>query len=548
MAEYRTAADLGVVRKPPMWARSMYNPRGLFTPSKEEEEAIRKRKEKERLIAEAQLRQQNASGLVANALAQEQQGPTLLQHPPAGPTQIQQPIVPGPSRTDQLNQAVLEKIQREGVAPEGYQYDVEIDGQTHSYGFDEPLADSGMEALREREGITADTAPVSNSDRLNQFSDEYLAKVGKRKKLLSGISGLFGVTDRSDEYEKNALAKYTDYVDNQAAQIALEGGLPATKVELISKHLKAGGSLESANELVESVWPAAATKPGSKTHFEMRDGVPMRISSDWIGGEWVETGAVPLTSPETNINIPGTVSESAYAKEEGKGFASERNRILGDNLEGNPRMYSNLRAENYRIDRLSESLDEGMETGFGTGAMVGLARALQAMFPPALRDNEFFQKWEDQVGTKEWWDATAKRFVGNMLAMTKGAISDREMKIFMGMIPALNYTASGNRRLLKMMKHMNEMMLVDQEAHRDLDSYALDNKTTVGEIGVARSRQLYDEFKEQRTNEAIARFYEAAEKMPADYETFLKVWKVLNPGVSDKDAKKRTQELWKNRN
>ena len=36
--------------------------------------------------------------------------------------------------------------------------------------------------------------------------------------------------------------------------------------------------------------------------------------------------------------------------------------------------------------------------------------------------------------------------------------------------------------------------------------------------------------------------------MPADYETFLKVWKVLNPGVSDKDAKKRTQELWKNRN
>jgi len=92
------------------------------------------------------------------------------------------------------------------------------------------------------------TKPVSNSDRLNQFSDEYLAKVGKRKKLLSGIAGLFGVTDRSDEYEKNALVKYTDYVDNQAAQIALEGGLPATKAEFIAKSLKAGASLDSTLE------------------------------------------------------------------------------------------------------------------------------------------------------------------------------------------------------------------------------------------------------------------------------------------------------------
>jgi hypothetical protein len=37
---------------------------------------------------------------------------------------------------------------------EGYQYDIEVDGKTRSYNFDEKLAPSGIEALRKREGIT----------------------------------------------------------------------------------------------------------------------------------------------------------------------------------------------------------------------------------------------------------------------------------------------------------------------------------------------------------------------------------------------------------
>ena len=256
MAEFRTAADFGIVKRPPYSWRSQFGAPGLFSPSKEEAEAIRQRKEKERLIAEAQLRQQNASGLVANALAQEQQGPTLLQQPPAGPTQIQQPIVPGPSRTDQLNQAVLAKIQREGVGSDLPQQ--QVSAVSTPTAVDLTATQLAPETAALQAGRMGDTSlsqqalgiapPVSNSDRLNQFSDEYLAKVGKRKKLLSGIAGLFGVTDRSDEYEKNALAKYTDYVDNQAAQIALEGGLPATKAEFIAKSLKAGASLDSTLE------------------------------------------------------------------------------------------------------------------------------------------------------------------------------------------------------------------------------------------------------------------------------------------------------------
>ena len=37
---------------------------------------------------------------------------------------------------------------------EGYQYDIEVDGKTRSYNFDEKLAPSGIETLRKREGIT----------------------------------------------------------------------------------------------------------------------------------------------------------------------------------------------------------------------------------------------------------------------------------------------------------------------------------------------------------------------------------------------------------
>jgi hypothetical protein len=119
------------------------------------------------------------------------------------------------------------------------------------------------------------TKPVSNSDRLNQFSDEYLARVVKRKKLFKGIAGLFGVTSRADEYERNALIKYTDYIDNQAALIALEGDMPETKAQLASKFFKAGGSIDAFPDFVASIWPddpAAAKVDQKQYNFTSPDG------------------------------------------------------------------------------------------------------------------------------------------------------------------------------------------------------------------------------------------------------------------------------------
>ena len=74
----------------------------------------------------------------------------------------------------------------------------------------------------------------------------------------------------ADDYEKNALAKYTDYVDNQALLIAMEGGLPASKTEFLSKHIKAGGSAESGLEAMEGIWPEAASAPTPNKIVEMR--------------------------------------------------------------------------------------------------------------------------------------------------------------------------------------------------------------------------------------------------------------------------------------
>ena len=521
MAEYRTAADFGIVRRPPMWARSMYNPRGLFTPSKEEAEAIRQRKEKERLIAEAQLRQQNAGGLVANALAQEQQGPTLLQQPPAGPTQIQQPIVPGPSRTDQLNQAVLAKIQREGVGSDLPQQQVG--------------AVSTPTAVDLTETEVQTTAPVSNSDRLNQFSDEYLGRVKKRKSLFQGIAGLFGLGGSyADDYEKNALAKYTDYVDNQAAQIALEGGLPATKVELISKHLKAGGSLESAMELVEGVWPAAATKPGSKTHYEMRDGQPMKISSDWSADGWVETGAVPATSAETNIKIemPGSASQTELAK----GFGKSLSRILSDEQQ----QWAPIQAESAQLPLLIDAIASGqVNTGKAEEWLLPFKQAFAAFLP----ESEMKRLFTNKLGATEWFKAISDSFVGNKLKMTKGSISEREMAIFQKMIPSLSLTAEGNIRLLNMMHALNRIALNPQTGAIAYSRWA---DTQEGGVGGRTGNQNFiklNEFQKEERDRAV-RFLDYLSKAPVGVgvppvplersEAFNELRAANSPDVTDK--------------
>jgi hypothetical protein len=48
------------------------------------------------------------------------------------------------------------------VPRDGFQYDIEVDGNTESFNFDNRLTPGGMEAFRRRQGITANPSMVPN--------------------------------------------------------------------------------------------------------------------------------------------------------------------------------------------------------------------------------------------------------------------------------------------------------------------------------------------------------------------------------------------------
>jgi hypothetical protein len=515
MAEFRTAADFGIVKRPPYSWRSQFGVPGLFSPSKEEAEAIRKKEEKDRLIAQAQLRQQKAAGLVGNALAQEQQGPL--------------------DRTAQLNLAppnALDRValERGRAINEGNQYDIEVDGQTRSYGFDEPLADSGMQALREREGITADIdpeteaiqaarmgdtslsqqalgmvspdAPVSNSDRLNQFSDQYLAKVGKRKKLLSGIAGLFGVTSRADEYERNALIKYTDYVDNQALLIAMEGGLPPTRAQFLSKHIKAGGSAESGLEAMEGIWPEAAEAASAPTPnkiVEMRFNeeagkeIPYDVYREWSANGWQEVSAAPKMAATTEISIttPGELTQTVMAKN----FGEKLGNILGDTT-----TWGAFHKESAQLPILIDAIASGQ---VDTGKLAEMTLPLKQAFAWFLPDSEMKKLFTGNLGRIEWFKAVVDSFVGTKLQMTKGSISEREMKIFQKMIPGLTLTPEGNIRLLNMMHALNRIEMSVETGAINFSKWADTQEGGVGGRSGNKNFLKLKEFQKNEENRAI---------------------------------------------
>ena len=87
---------------------------------------------------------------------------------------------------------------------------------------------------------------------LDKFTNNYANNVQKRKKMISAASMLFGIPDRSKQYEARAMSKYTTLMDNRAARMSI-GSKPRTQMEMVSAYLKAGGSLEGLKSLSSSV-------------------------------------------------------------------------------------------------------------------------------------------------------------------------------------------------------------------------------------------------------------------------------------------------------
>tara|TARA_R110000824_G_scaffold16347_5_gene67885 strand:- start:2752 stop:4449 length:1698 start_codon:yes stop_codon:yes gene_type:complete len=100
----------------------------------------------------------------------------------------------------------------------------------------------GVDALVQQQAPAAAPSPT---DQLNQFSKDYLGKVSMRKKIMQSLTAAFGGTSMAEDWEKEALVKYTNYVNNQAAKIALAGG-HADATSFMSAVLEAGGDTATA--------------------------------------------------------------------------------------------------------------------------------------------------------------------------------------------------------------------------------------------------------------------------------------------------------------
>jgi len=79
------------------------------------------------------------------------------------PTRETLPATP-PGTTDEF-------INGRWVPRDGFQYDIEVDGNTEGFNFDNQLTPHGMEAFRRRQGITADPLMIPNPLQ-NRFSGQ----------------------------------------------------------------------------------------------------------------------------------------------------------------------------------------------------------------------------------------------------------------------------------------------------------------------------------------------------------------------------------------
>ena len=96
-------------------------------------------------------------------LLNDPRNPTILGEGSFQPTRETLPATP-PGTTDEF-------IDGQWVQRDGLQYDIEVDGNTEGFNFDEELTPGGMEAFRRRQGITADPLMVPNPLQ-NRFSGQ----------------------------------------------------------------------------------------------------------------------------------------------------------------------------------------------------------------------------------------------------------------------------------------------------------------------------------------------------------------------------------------
>ena len=353
-------------------------------------------------------------------------------------------------------------------------------------------------------------------DRPQRQRDRYdpapaLKKIDQRRRMLKGLAAAFGVRDRSADYEARALQRYGEYMTNRSLAGLTDEDFESKRSLFFA--LRDGGAPLSTIRDVFNL-DITAPKGGSKLSKAIREGL------DWVTYELHPDGTrtVFARSP-ISAGVAKTTVQMQSQKGQTKAqeaFGTTYGGDLADLLSDQDKVFSGLNADNMMIEPLIEALESGeVDTGFGAGVFTSVKGMLANLLPESTTQ-ELYQK---DAGMAEWWSAAAQGFLKAKLAMTKGAVSDKEMAIFMKMIPRLENTEYGNIRLLRMLRSINNMelgmQLGAQDYVKDLAGKGLD----VGGTGnTAKEMVELKKFQARRTEIARKEFKRAQDGLPDSRE------------------------------
>jgi hypothetical protein len=191
-----------------------------------------------------------------------------------------------------------------------------------------------------------------------------------------------------------------------------------------------------------------------------------------------------------------------------KGLGEKVFAVLGG---GEDDLFEKLRKDNIQIGPLIDAVESGMvQTGKGQEFFKNFKGVL-GQFLPDSKTKDLFNK---EAGMEEWWKSTVDSFVGLKLAMTKGAISDAEMKLFMDMIPSLSKTEEGNLRLLRLMRSLNNIVLAKESGTLDYIKNLAERGEDIGSESPAQQTVDWYKFIDIRKQVAIKDFHRVANGYP----------------------------------
>ena len=270
----------------------------------------------------------------------------------------------------------------------------------------------------------------------------------------SAFTGLgVGFTRASDKMKKNqeANAKAQQQIGLQAAQLAMQDEQKAN--EFLNQY--AIKMIDSANKKVDYITfeydEVDETTGTTTTQSQTFANIPS--NRDDINDIINNKNGREVKPPTTAINMPGD-NTSFADKEAIKSMMKE-----GDAYEAKARASDQIRDQVNQAYILANEIDEaGGSFGPASRSLLGVRELISGLgFGEQLLGDS-----EAAIAPQKALNQLSMGFTMAIVSQTKGAISDREMKLFISASPTLGSTKEG---------YMKQLELLERLAVRDKDFY-----------------------------------------------------------------------------